>query len=1002
MATPNPAILTEIGRAKLLSASPENPVKITHFAAGDGDGGYSPLNDQMTSLVNERARVGAVGPIRRANERSLIGFQGVFTSAAITETFIAREVAVFDEAGDMIAIGQIVEIAHPADDDAFESTLGLYIETENTENITAVLDTSLLPTMEYLDTRLAEKADKATRIVASTGLTGTGDLSEDVTLKADFALQSEAEDEQNLTKVMSPRRVWQAIAKWYDGKFSTFIKTMLGRSSAAQVRNDLGLKSAALHDVTTTRTDITEGRLLEVRDFGIGELTVPPNHPVTEDATLDVQVGGGIYRIASASDLPSSDYGPILSIPYSTNGWSKVHFYNLSDRVFVLRKRVDTLSRFELLSTSNITDSTGDSAQYPMSQKAVTDALALKADSNDPRLENAREWTATVVSQAEAEAGTHTTARKWTAQRVWQAAAAQFNAVTTSFTRTLLGRTSAAQVRNDLQLKSAALRDVGTGDGNVLVVGDAFGLGVRNGIGSRRVKPEDVISSTSFWATGTAANTHLGMTKQYASVLAMAYSTEGDFVSIQQDITDGSLTLGGVRNGEQISPRAVIDSENIRSSTGSSPSFPMSQKAVTDALNTAGTPRSVARHYTGRELPVPSNLQPSNDGFYILLTPYRPTQKAVTEGRISLHGGSEEMLGGTVDFGLYADGSGKHTGHVNFAGAFGEDASVKLVVGDYVGDSNNKYVALEVWAPSGGAMDRLVTFTGNHEAIGDHTLKVVGMWDLSNASDFKPDTLITSTYGDDKVITEDVVYTVGLYQDFLTINEALEYLSRRYPAYKKGGVKVGLRLASGFEMREQVLVDGIDLGWITITSVDSIVQADLSSIQNPEIDPETDYVFLFWGRNNAVLPNISAFFNFRAGALGSVFALVSDFSSLTIEEDAGCNSPSSGFHARGKSKIKASLSKFEAMGRPFLISSGSHLEAEGMRASVSGHILRVDGGSTTMVNDALLEHVHPTSDSALTIAVSGFSFVSAERTNIPENRLSQPPNVVTADGCIRM
>lgn len=41
--------------------------------------------------------------------------------------------------------------------------------------------------------------------------------------------------------------------------------------------------------------------------------------------------------------------------------------------------------------------------------------------STDARLSNARDWTASVVSQAEAEAGTAATARKWTAQRVRQA-----------------------------------------------------------------------------------------------------------------------------------------------------------------------------------------------------------------------------------------------------------------------------------------------------------------------------------------------------------------------------------------------------------------------------------------------------------------------------------------------------------------------------------------------------------------------------------------------------
>ena len=51
----------------------------------------------------------------------------------------------------------------------------------------------------------------------------------------------------------------------------------------------------------------------------------------------------------------------------------------------------------------------------------LSTALAGKVDASDPRLTDAREWTAGTVDQAEAEDGTATTRRAWTAQRVRQA-----------------------------------------------------------------------------------------------------------------------------------------------------------------------------------------------------------------------------------------------------------------------------------------------------------------------------------------------------------------------------------------------------------------------------------------------------------------------------------------------------------------------------------------------------------------------------------------------------
>ena len=51
----------------------------------------------------------------------------------------------------------------------------------------------------------------------------------------------------------------------------------------------------------------------------------------------------------------------------------------------------------------------------------IQNQLNNKVESTDTRLTNAREWTATDVTQAEAEAGSVTVARKWSPLRVWQA-----------------------------------------------------------------------------------------------------------------------------------------------------------------------------------------------------------------------------------------------------------------------------------------------------------------------------------------------------------------------------------------------------------------------------------------------------------------------------------------------------------------------------------------------------------------------------------------------------
>lgn len=105
----------------------------------------------------------------------------------------------------------------------------------------------------------------------------------------------------------------------------------------------------------------------------------------------------------------------------------------------------------------------------------------------------------------------------------------------------------------------------------------------------------------------------------------------------------------------------------------------------------------------------------------------------------------------------------------------------------------------------------------------------------------------------------DAVFTVGPGGDFSTINAAMETLTRTAPTYVSGGVKVQLSLLAGFVMAEQVHVDNIDLGWITVTSVDTTVAVDEAAITQELIGLE-DNKPLFCGTNGATLPTLGCLF----------------------------------------------------------------------------------------------------------------------------------------------
>jgi hypothetical protein len=71
--------------------------------------------------------------------------------------------------------------------------------------------------------------------------------------------------------------------------------------------------------------------------------------------------------------------------------------------------------------TGGLLDDGTVSGTTTWSSTKISNELGQKAQANDPRLSDAREWSAETVTQAEAEEGSSTTRRAWTAQRVRQA-----------------------------------------------------------------------------------------------------------------------------------------------------------------------------------------------------------------------------------------------------------------------------------------------------------------------------------------------------------------------------------------------------------------------------------------------------------------------------------------------------------------------------------------------------------------------------------------------------
>lgn len=104
--------------------------------------------------------------------------------------------------------------------------------------------------------------------------------------------------------------------------------------------------------------------------------------------------------------------------------------------------------------------------------------------------------------------------------------------------------------------------------------------------------------------------------------------------------------------------------------------------------------------------------------------------------------------------------------------------------------------------------------------------------------------------------------TVGSGGVFSTINAALDHAKTIGKSHKAGNVTVTVSLLTGFVMAEQVICDGENLSYITITSVDAEVTIQRSALAATGItNLDYDSTPAFLAVNGGTLPTIGALFS---------------------------------------------------------------------------------------------------------------------------------------------
>jgi len=189
----------------------------------------------------------------------------------------------------------------------------------------------------------------------------------------------------------------------------------------------------------------------------------------------------------------------------------------------------------------------------------------------------------------------------------------------------------------------------------------------------------------------------------------------------------------------------------------------------------------------------------------------------------------------------------------------------------------------------------------------------------------------------------DILVTVGTGGDYPTINAALEYLSKLQPVYASAGITATINLLTGFVMAEQVLVRGLDMGWVTITGADAE-----TTITNTALT--TDFTTAVYGFDSypafgvskgGVLPRIDQLFRFDVANVGGEkrgIMAVGAGSSADVLAGAGVNDAGTdGIYADNGSTIYAEGAVASGAGSYGInASSGSTINAEGANASGAG------------------------------------------------------------------
>ncbi|EFI7760163.1 phage tail protein, partial [Escherichia coli] len=286
-------IITDTGAKKLAqAAAPDgNPVRLTHMAVGDGGGTLPTPDSKQTRLVHEVWRHTVNRVILDATHQNRIIAELVIPPE--TGGFWIREIGVFDEHGDLIAVGNTAESYKPtvAEGSGRTQTFRTILTVSSTATVALTVDnTMVMATVDYVDDKLKEHEQSRRHPDAS--LTAKG-----------FVQLSSATNSDSETLAATPKAV-KAAHDLANGKYTA--------QDATTARKGIVQLSSATNSTSETLA-ATPKAVKAVMDetnkkapLNSPALTGTPTTPTARQGTNNTQIASTAFVMAAIAALVDS------------------------------------------------------------------------------------------------------------------------------------------------------------------------------------------------------------------------------------------------------------------------------------------------------------------------------------------------------------------------------------------------------------------------------------------------------------------------------------------------------------------------------------------------------------------------------------------------------------------------------------------------------------------------------------------------------------------------